>query len=768
MAQDQDIEKLRAAAAEATASLNALSGSMGSTKQKEASDALDAATGIKNFSAKVNVATTAAQALGKVAGEYASAMYNGKKGMSAMNSTIDATTDAIVALGLALMAISGPIGLVVGAIGLAGKAVGEYTKAVNEQTDALFKAYQSLSKAGAVGSEGLQGVYSDMQKLGLGVQDLDKMVTLVSGNAQDLSLFGGTVRDGRRKFADMGEAMDKYKVQMYNLGMSQDELNEGMMSYVRLQSKMGTIQNKTTNEVAEEARKYLLEQDAITKLTGMTRKEQEDALESIRSQEMFRGKLEELRAQGRDKEAKELEKAYKVIYATNKKAAQGFADISTGNLRTEAAQQEMRVSNGESMRAAKAISEGAISGIAGAEKVYRAHANTAKTMGVALAKNGIYNKTMGDYAGDLAMEAKLASGGLTQIYESIEEDRDKQKAGADQETDRRSKLEKAQQDAMKDAQNFVRAGKEMTTITKGFNDALGAATKALTKPIGGGAGKAPPGYGPPPAPPAAPAAAPGAPATAPPPAAPAAAPGAPAAAPAGAAGAPAAAMPMAPGQGTHPPATGSPPPAGAKPSDTEKLAKVTSKSGKSASVNEQYASSFQGLIDYLDGVGYNIYSLGGYADRANRNDPSKKSVHSFGAAIDINPQTNPNGSKLVTDMPEGIGQVAKSMGLGWGGNWKSVKDAMHFSVAKNEGGKMDLPVVSAAEGGVFQGPESGYPATLHGEELVAPLDNSSDFMRALSDISSINEQTLDALRELIRHQQENIGIREKMLRIAQN
>lgn len=153
-------------------------------------------------------------------------------------------------------------------------------------------------------------------------------------------------------------------------------------------------------------------------------------------------------------------------------------------------------------------------------------------------------------------------------------------------------------------------------------------------------------------------------------------------------------------------------------STTPKLATVTSKSGKSASVGAAYSKQFQTLLDYLDSVGYDIKSLGGYADRDVRGKPGVKSVHAKGGALDINPGENPMGGKLVTDLPAQIGAISKSMGLGWGGDWKSIKDAMHFSAAENEGGTVkmydnggditsgDLGIVGEKGPEIVQGPAS--------------------------------------------------------------
>lgn len=101
--------------------------------------------------------------------------------------------------------------------------------------------------------------------------------------------------------------------------------------------------------------------------------------------------------------------------------------------------------------------------------------------------------------------------------------------------------------------------------------------------------------------------------------------------------------------------------------------------GGRITVHRDAAAAFQGFLKELTGTGYKIKSIGGYANRQNVNNPSKKSHHAYGTAIDINPATNPNlRGRLVTDMPQNISQMAAKYGLSWGGDWRSVKDSMHF------------------------------------------------------------------------------------------
>ncbi|MCL8000225.1 M15 family metallopeptidase [Brucella sp. 21LCYQ03] len=117
------------------------------------------------------------------------------------------------------------------------------------------------------------------------------------------------------------------------------------------------------------------------------------------------------------------------------------------------------------------------------------------------------------------------------------------------------------------------------------------------------------------------------------------------------------------------------------------LAPVQAKTGKPVMVAAEHQEQFQGFIEELEESGYKIKSLGGHDNRQNVNNPRRKSEHAHGNAIDINPLQNPNRSR-TTDMPvDFVNKLAQKYGLGWGLNWKSVGDPMHFSAAPREGGR---------------------------------------------------------------------------------
>jgi len=114
-----------------------------------------------------------------------------------------------------------------------------------------------------------------------------------------------------------------------------------------------------------------------------------------------------------------------------------------------------------------------------------------------------------------------------------------------------------------------------------------------------------------------------------------------------------------------------------------KIVTIRDGQGHSVQVNKTVADDFKRFLRALKKTGYDIDSIGGYANR-NIAGTSTRSLHSYGLAIDINPSSNPvyYGSRrgMHENLPRGIGRLAKRYGITWGGNWHgSKKDPMHFS-----------------------------------------------------------------------------------------
>jgi len=382
------------------------------------------AVGVKTLQEQrrmAQAASNAADSLGNLAMSVTSvtkAMYEGQKGASAFNGTLDSISQAVSKAGtaLALLFPGAPLikGLIAGVTAISTAVFGA-AKEINKMTDTLHKGYQGISQSGAAASDGMTGLLSDVHKLGLGFQDLEQLTKIVSESSREFSLFGGTVFKGRQQFAELGEAMTPYRASLMALGMSQEEINESMASYIRLQSRVGRVQNLTVEQLTESTRRYLIEQDALTKLTGMTRKEQEDAREAIRSQERFAALSLEMRNKGLGDNVETMERTVMFIGRYNKDLAQGLVDISSGFLTTEAAQKAMRLTQGEAMRVMQMLAAGQIDEFEANQRLAKAAGDTATKL-ISLGKLGVF----GDFAGDFAGSARL---GLLEQSDIVEQGR---------------------------------------------------------------------------------------------------------------------------------------------------------------------------------------------------------------------------------------------------------------------------------------------------------------------------------------------------------
>jgi len=107
-----------------------------------------------------------------------------------------------------------------------------------------------------------------------------------------------------------------------------------------------------------------------------------------------------------------------------------------------------------------------------------------------------------------------------------------------------------------------------------------------------------------------------------------------------------------------------------------------------AQINEQAAGSLERVGQKISAAnlgGYQLVNGGTFCCRPNVNKPKLKSLHCYGLAIDLNPNTNPNYRKekgdttpCKTDLPSAVINAFTSEGWVWGGNFRTVCDSMHF------------------------------------------------------------------------------------------
>lgn len=355
-------------------------------------DALrDAEVGVKGFSEALR---SAPKSVVDAATSMGTAMYKGEKGAAAFNKSIDsmaAAADSAITVLMAMIPGGILVKAVVGGLGLLAKALiktaAEVDKAANEQGDALYNTYQKLGKAGVVAAGGTTQLGQDLYKLGLSFTEADSMVSLFSENSQDLALFGKTAFQGADAFKGIVNAAKPYREELQRLGLSQVEQNEAVMGYIKLQTRLGNagkIQAQGYEATAAAAAKYIEEQDALTKLTGVSRKEQEKTLNDAMRNARFAATLDGLRAEGKEKEAKALENSLALASRLGPETQKGLQDIASGFVNTKEARAVMMSSQGEVVKLVQDAKNGLLNNEKDLTKAYDKVegqiANTASSM----------------------------------------------------------------------------------------------------------------------------------------------------------------------------------------------------------------------------------------------------------------------------------------------------------------------------------------------------------------------------------------------------
>jgi hypothetical protein len=298
----------------------------------------DAAAGIRGYTASLEASMkqlgTSFKAMGKD-------IYSGKQGVGQFGGAIESGADAVAAYAKKF----GPAGM---ALGMFTQAVSKFVTASLKMSDQLFESFQKISRTGTVGAGAMSEVYDQMQKLGYTMDSLDNLGGLLARNSKNFGLFFQSALQGSRAFGQVANQIQNSELrqQFFRLGMSVDDINDGIAGYVAQQGKLGQIQGKSVDQLAKGSEAYIKELDILTKLTGMTRQEQEDAREQALQIEAFYAGLADLG----EKQQEEALKAFTMMYAKGgPKAAAEMASQFNGVI--TAASDMFLTTGGASMQA---------------------------------------------------------------------------------------------------------------------------------------------------------------------------------------------------------------------------------------------------------------------------------------------------------------------------------------------------------------------------------------------------------------------------------
>ena len=472
---------------------------------------LEAQSGIQNFGFKVQIATGIMGNLADAVGDYTRAMYRGEKGAAVFNNSIDRMADAaqMAAVGLSLLVPGGALvkGLTAGITFLISQVIkqgAELTKTANIQSDNLYSAFSQMAEAGAVGADGMEGLFDDIQKLGLNVNKLDRYLGLVSENSNELSLMSGTVLKGRKQFSELGAEMAQYEESLLKLGLNEEEQAAALMAYAKTQNRVSQGTIKDFGALSGSAYKFMLEQDALTKVTGLSRKQQQQAYdEAMRNGRFLAAQNKISRKFGADSDAmSQVRQLTTITKSMGETAFKGFQDMLGGQMNSDEAR-KLNLSSPEMYQIMQKLNAGQYQGNQQQfeKDVDRANNSLARTarsfedLATAGVEPGLPQVELEKAA---IMSLKPYSENLAEA--SKEQTEQLKKTGSM--LDQQAELRKIQNDSMLTYQAFIQTGipnlakNTMTTVAKEFQQLVLDLRKKLgTGPLVGNNTRRPMGPG---------------------------------------------------------------------------------------------------------------------------------------------------------------------------------------------------------------------------------------------------------------------------------
>lgn len=464
----------------------------------------------KKFPNAAKPTMAALSGLGNAVTDVTAALYKGERGMSVMANGIDKLVDGVQAA-VAVFTLFTPMGkalslgskLLLNGVALAAKGVSSLNKLNAEQSDRLYKVYQDLSNVGAAGAGGLEKLFDTMQQAGFTVAELDQFAAALKKNARDLTVFGATTAQGAENLAAMSGGILKGNLglALSNLGYNAESLANSTANYLALQNQLGRVQLKTASQLQKEATAYAFELDKLTRLTGLSREEQEKRQRSLIQDERYAGFMAtEARQQGFDTQA--LTSFFSLIEDESTRKGLQHLLAGGGAASSEEARRVMMTdprAYERMMRVARGGSATAeAQGFYGAARGYMTGAGGqlarfgATGPGISLGANLEYTEKFAQ------MGAAAAKAGMT-LDEYVKREQDKAKADQG-ELKRQNETRLGQLGAAQALDSTVKKFDILNDAT----DALSTGFKNLTKilptpaggaPAGGGGGAAPAGGG---------------------------------------------------------------------------------------------------------------------------------------------------------------------------------------------------------------------------------------------------------------------------------
>lgn len=177
--------------------------------------------------------------------------------------------------------------------GMLSKALGPVAEALESTT----KSYQAAAGAGANFGGSVAAMSRAAGEAGM---TMDEFGGLIAKNGQAMLGLANNVEDGAQRFSQVSKALRNTGSDLYALGFSTREINEGLANYTKQLRMQGLQGNRTNADLAKGAKSYLKEMDLLAKITGEERSAKEAEREALMNDAQFQASMAGLHKDVRD------------------------------------------------------------------------------------------------------------------------------------------------------------------------------------------------------------------------------------------------------------------------------------------------------------------------------------------------------------------------------------------------------------------------------------------------------------------------------------
>jgi len=156
--------------------------------------------------------------------------------------------------------------------------VGPMFAAVAGAATSVAKSFNEVSKSGATFGGSITAFSAAASSAGM---TMEQFGGLIAANGEAMLGLGSNVEAGAKRFGEVSKALRATGSDLYALGYSTQDINAGLANYTKNLRNSGRQGTQSNAELAQGAKNYLKEMDALAKVTGESRADKEKERERL-------------------------------------------------------------------------------------------------------------------------------------------------------------------------------------------------------------------------------------------------------------------------------------------------------------------------------------------------------------------------------------------------------------------------------------------------------------------------------------------------------